>query len=266
MVLLSALFALALHEGAHYFTARKRGFAPAGFSLSPFGATMSFDSGLCDADEFVVSLAGPAANLLLCPLLVTLWWFFPSTYSVTNELFRSSFALALFNLLPVYPFDGGRLLCCLTTDKVRMQKKQKAITIVTVSVLVVLGAVFTVFGKGTLFFFAAATVIWYGLFPSENDRYKLIFSQLGVLSSPVPLVRKDVFVEGCVTVKKTLSFLHKRNTLYVLHVTENGRETCLLRGEALDRLFFGDRKGCMRDVAAKEKARYTNVPTLLPGK
>lgn len=249
-LLLASLLVLALHEGAHFLVARKRGFVPTGFTLTPFGATMAFDSGLSDADEFAVALAGPLANLVLCPLLVTLWWFFPATYPYTLSLFRSSFALALFNLLPTYPFDGGRIAFSLSKDKVGRRKYKTIISCVSGAVLLVLGVLSFIFLKNILFLFAALTVVISAVSSSENERYTLIFSQMGIFSSRVPRERRDIYTEEDVAVKKVLSLLRSRKAFYIVHVMRDEKELDLLYGERLERLFFGDRNRKIGDVVA----------------
>ena len=66
--------------------------------------------------ECLCALAGPAVNLLLCTLLLRIW---PAVALV-------SFLLAVFNLLPLPPLDGGRALRCLllmTLPEAQAEKK-----------------------------------------------------------------------------------------------------------------------------------------------
>ena len=112
LFLLSALVALQ-HECAHAFAAAKLGYKLNKIVLMPFGAVIDGDlKGISVKDELSVALAGPFCNLLTAGFFAALWWFAPTTYAFTDTAYYSSLAIALVNLLPAYPLDGGRVLKC----------------------------------------------------------------------------------------------------------------------------------------------------------
>ena len=99
------------HECAHAFSASKLGYRLHAIVLMPFGAVL--DGDLCDAsiqDEIAIALAGPLCNLLTALAFGALWWFFPDLYAYTDTAFYLSLSVAIINLLPAYPLDGGRVL------------------------------------------------------------------------------------------------------------------------------------------------------------
>jgi stage IV sporulation protein FB len=110
LFVISCLVALQ-HECAHAFAAAKRGYVLNAVVLMPYGAVIDGDlEGLTFQDEIAVAAAGPLCNLLTAALFGALWWFFPETYAFTDTAFYASLTVALVNLLPVYPLDGGRIL------------------------------------------------------------------------------------------------------------------------------------------------------------
>lgn len=116
------------HELGHYFVARKQGYKLDSFFLAPYGVSLnykeaSFDSG----DEIKIALAGPLVNIVFSIFAIALFWIFPSTYSFTITFVEQSLALGLFNLLPCYPLDGGRVLAGFLSQKM---PRTKAIKIV----------------------------------------------------------------------------------------------------------------------------------------
>lgn len=119
------------HECAHAFAAAKLGYSLNKIVLMPFGAVIDGDLRTLSAkDEITIALCGPLCNLITAGFFVALWWCFPVTYAYTDSACLVSLAIALVNLLPAYPLDGGRILrCCLvrafskTGDHVRAERK-----------------------------------------------------------------------------------------------------------------------------------------------
>jgi len=109
LVLLNYFSALALHELAHLFIAKSRGYKLKQIKLDMFGLAVDLDENISDKDSFAVNIAGPAMNLFICLLCVVIYWFFPVSVLYLNTFCLANLALALFNLLPVYPLDGGKI-------------------------------------------------------------------------------------------------------------------------------------------------------------
>ena len=62
---------------------------------------------------------------MLILIIVSLWWFFPSTYSITEMFYASNLSTILFNLLPIFPLDGGRVLLGALASKTERKKAFK---------------------------------------------------------------------------------------------------------------------------------------------
>ncbi len=106
------------HELAHLLTAKAYGFKVIGIELYPFGGAAHCED-LFEGrkvEESIMALAGPSFNLVLFFLGVALNWEGIWTGG-TAELFISvNFWLAIFNLIPVLPLDGGRVARALFAD------------------------------------------------------------------------------------------------------------------------------------------------------
>lgn len=99
------------HELGHYIVARKLGYKLDSFFLAPYGVSLNYKEASFDSsDEIKIALAGPIVNITIAIIGVALFWIFPSTYGYTIEIVKQSLMLGLFNLLPCYPLDGGRIL------------------------------------------------------------------------------------------------------------------------------------------------------------
>jgi Zn-dependent protease/CBS domain-containing protein len=116
-----ALFGcVVLHELGHALAARRYGIPTADITLLPIGGVARLQQiPEQPAQELVVALAGPAVNVVIVAVLTLLGTRFPGNMRDPQHLVYPGFLpkllevnafLALFNLLPAYPMDGGRVL------------------------------------------------------------------------------------------------------------------------------------------------------------
>ena len=98
--LIAALLAAAVHELGHLAVIHAYGSRPEFLSVGGFGAQIHTGP-LDNRAEFFCAAAGPAASLFL----LSLCRFFP-------KLALCGAVQGMFNLIPVHPMDGGRILCC----------------------------------------------------------------------------------------------------------------------------------------------------------
>lgn len=108
---------LLLHELAHSIVARHFGLKINGITLFLFGGVAEMDSDPASAGvEFWVALAGPVMSLCLSfgfwmfSWASTLMQASPAITQVLSYLAVINLVLALFNLVPAFPLDGGRVL------------------------------------------------------------------------------------------------------------------------------------------------------------
>lgn len=110
------LLSVLLHELGHSLVAKSQGIKVNSITLFLFGGIASIDQeSKTPGQAFQVAIAGPAVSLLLFGGVSVLAYFLPATISapatyLATELARINLALALFNLLPGLPLDGGQIL------------------------------------------------------------------------------------------------------------------------------------------------------------
>lgn len=104
------LLACAVHELGHVAAARRFGGRVERLSLTAVGAELSFSyrAPLTYGRDSLVALAGPWANLLLGGLFYWQGRHLPAVLSL---------GLGVFNLLPILPLDGGRVLYGLLAER-----------------------------------------------------------------------------------------------------------------------------------------------------
>lgn len=111
-----------LHELAHALMARRFGIKTTEIIMFPIGGVALLERQPAPKEELLIALAGPAINLVLAAVYLAFSSFQLSSLSLFLSrnafqednlllvLGQANLVLALFNLLPAFPMDGGRAL------------------------------------------------------------------------------------------------------------------------------------------------------------
>ena len=172
----AATYAIAvlLHELSHYLVASKLFYHCNEIQLSIFGAVLYGEfQDVTPGDRVKIALAGPACNLILCVICSALWWIAPETYYYTEDFFFANISMALVNMLPCYPLDGGRVLTGLLEKKLD-KRAVKVTKVLTVAVSLALFGVFvlSLFTRHNLFNVGAfAVCLFSGIFATGKECY-----------------------------------------------------------------------------------------------
>lgn len=164
-------FSIFLHELAHAYAAKFENVQVMEIVLHPFGGLARFRK---EPDtpraEFRIAIAGPAASFLIAIAFLALmalagWAQLPLLGFIFFLLGVWNFMLAVFNLFPGYPLDGGRVLRAYLW---RNGKDLNEATILTGRCGQAIGGIMILFGLYTTFtsydFFTGFWTILIGLF------------------------------------------------------------------------------------------------------
>jgi Zn-dependent protease/CBS domain-containing protein len=114
-------FSVLLHELGHTLVARRYGIKTIEIVMFPIGGISRPERQPKPSEELPISFAGPLVNLLIAAALIG-WlatqqgWVAleglkePTDANLAERIAAGNLALFLFNLLPAYPMDGGRIL------------------------------------------------------------------------------------------------------------------------------------------------------------
>jgi Zn-dependent protease len=118
LLLLSVFGCVVLHELGHALMARRFGIATEDITLYPIGGVARLRRmPRAPGAELLIALAGPAVNFALVAGLSLLGLLIGDPYGASpvfgsffDELVVVNLVLGLFNLIPAFPMDGGRVL------------------------------------------------------------------------------------------------------------------------------------------------------------
>jgi Zn-dependent protease len=120
MVFLLAVFgSVLLHELGHALVARRYGIQTHRIVLLPIGGVAQLaGEPRSPRQEFWVALAGPLVNFALAVgLTIVAAALGLSNFGLVHSLIVANLSLGLFNLVPAFPMDGGRVLRALLSAR-----------------------------------------------------------------------------------------------------------------------------------------------------
>ena len=145
-------FLVFIHELGHLITGIIVGMKPEKIEIMPFGVSISFKikveeynkkikkGNMLEIKKILVALAGPLTNFIIIII----------ASNINIDLFKAliiiytNFLIMIFNLLPIYPLDGGRILKGILHINFGIQKSEfytNIISKITVTIITILSSV-----------------------------------------------------------------------------------------------------------------------------
>lgn len=254
-----AIFAcVTLHELGHALAAKRFNIKTRNITLLPIGGLASLEAiPEKPKEELIVAFAGPAVNLVIA---IILYPFVQLTQVEEVEnmaninannfipmLMSVNVVLLVFNLIPAFPMDGGRVLRALLSFRMHRSKATR----IAASVGQLLAIAFVFFG-----FFYNPFLIFIGLFVFLGAQAEAQFAEAQslleghtvgeVTMSPVPTIPSYATVR-----EAAMQLLSSQNKNFV--VADNGSPMGTLnRDEIIKALSTQDESTLVKDVMDKD--------------
>lgn len=164
------LFAL-LHEITHMMTGIMLKLKPRELKINPFGISVRFEAyDKSELKKILIAISGPALNIVLAVIFNILKMETETQYLIVY----ANVILGIFNLLPIYPLDGGRIMKSILKMKYgweRAEDKTNQVANITIILLTVVSSILILIYKNIGILLAIA-YLWF-LNIKENKRYLL---------------------------------------------------------------------------------------------
>ena len=186
MYILLMIFAC-IHELSHLFVGMLLGFKTHELKITPVGLQVSFEikceeynqkvrkGNILGIKKAIIATAGPMMNFFVVVLLLTLGTFnkINLEHIIYQDIIYANVLIGLFNLIPIYPLDGGRILNEALHIFLGLKKSYKYTHIISKVVVILLTVVASI---AILYLQNISVVIilgyLWGIVISENRAYK----------------------------------------------------------------------------------------------
>ena len=221
--LLVYFFVVCIHEFAHSSVAKKLGYKLEKLTLMPYGVCLNYNTNFFSPnDEILIAISGPFVNFFLSILCFASWWIYPILMPYFQLFCYANIVLFVFNLLPCYPLDGGRVLSAIITKKFDKKVAIKICVVLNVCISLVFTFAFVLglfFGVINTNLLIIALFLFVGILePQKSTSYNYLSINVNRKKNLCGKQIKFTFVRSSEKIYKLISKMskHKFNVFYVV--------------------------------------------------
>lgn len=171
-----------IHELGHLISGLLLGMKPEKIEIKPMGFSISFGiktedynnkikkANQLELKKIIVALAGPITNFIITFVVINI----PINILKALNIIYANILIFLFNMLPIYPLDGGRIckgILHIYLGKEKANKYINNIAYITISILTVISSIAILYIKN-IAIFLIIIYLWI-LVVNENKKYRM---------------------------------------------------------------------------------------------
>lgn len=175
------MFFAIVHELGHLISGLLLGMKPEKIEIMPYGVSISFKltpkdynkkikyGNQLELKKILVALAGPLTNIIIIIIVSQI----NINVFGTLMILYSNLLLVLFNLLPIYPLDGGRIvkgIIHIFMGKRTAEKYSNYVSFVTLIIVTFISSI-AIYKAENIAMFIIVLVLW-GIFIKEDKIYE----------------------------------------------------------------------------------------------
>ena len=196
MKFIICFFFIALHEISHLVVVKLMNIETKELRLHCLGATLEIRdyNTLSLKEQIIICLAGPVFNALMSLMFFTMFKFFGNDFFLM--IVEVNLALAIFNIMPMYPLDGFKLLLSflsLRLSYVKANKVSSVISYIVNIVLIILSIIFLVYKNISGIFIII--ICSFSIFKTFKDRKNIMYTVMESLFKKQNLIVRKRYMK-----------------------------------------------------------------------
>ncbi len=167
------LFFVLIHEIAHLIVGLMIGGKAEKMYITPFGVSLEIYSygKSSSLNKILFYLSGPLINFILA----IIFFYLKSDINLKEEIIYTNIAICFFNLLPILPLDGGKILKEIFNILFKSEKANEIIIVFSKVFLGIISLIYSILiiKVKNIYILTLLIYLWY-LFLIEENKYSIL--------------------------------------------------------------------------------------------